>query len=162
MRTLTVLVPAVLVALALPALARADIPPSPDYVETCTVENQQGPGETCLVCGDAYHGDVDACQRQHAATGHTRRCRTAGASVWREVWCKGGAAVPPVAAPVKAADAKPSPQARTTQPAPAAADSSVAGSGCSVGARGAPGGWMFALVGLGLAASRRRARGRTA
>lgn len=159
MKTPTVLVPALLVALALPALARADIPPSPDYVETCTVANHQGPGEQCLVCGEAYHGDVDACQRQHAPTGHARRCRTAGASVWQEVWCKGGAAGPPVKAPPAAADVKPAPPARTAPPAPTAADSSAAGSGCSVGARAPLGGWMLALVGLGLAGSRRRARG---
>lgn len=157
MKMLTVLVPGLIVALALPALARADIPPSPDYVESCTVANHQGPGQECLICGDAYHGDVDACQRQHAPTGHTRRCRTAGASVWQEVWCKGGGASPPVKAPPVATDVKPAPQPATAPPAPAAADSSAAGSGCSVDPRGSLGGWMLALVGL--AASRRRARG---
>lgn len=140
----SVLVPLAL-ALALPSLARADLPPPPGYVESCTVEKQQGPGDECLVCGDAYHGDVDACERKHAATGHTRRCRTSGASVWQEVWCKGGAKTDPAPTETKDVAAPPA------SPTPARSGS------CSV-VDGSGGGWLLIVLGLAFARPRRRLR----
>lgn len=93
---------------ALAPRALADVAPPPGYVEECTVEKQGG-ADKCVLCGDAYHGDVDACERKHAASGYEKRCQTAGASTWEEVWCQPGAvpqksessSTPPEAAPEK-------------------------------------------------------------
>jgi hypothetical protein len=142
----------VALGLVLPAVARADVPPEPGYVESCTVEKQQGAGEACLACGDAYHGDRDACQRQHAGDGYAKRCQTRGASVWTEVWCKkgagGGVAAGPTPAPSETKDDK---------PAAAPAASSAGGGKCSVVAGpGGAAGSVSLLVVLGLA--RRRSR----
>jgi len=159
MQLSTALLPGLLLGLALPSLARADLPPSPDYVERCTVE-AQGPGQECVACGDAYHGDVDACEKKHAVAGLTRRCRTAGASVWTEVWCKPSPAAPaPAPAPVtppEAGEAKapaaPQSGAKDVPPKPAG--------GCSIVAAGAGGlagsAWLLAV--LGFAGARRRRR----
>lgn len=89
---------AVLAAATLTPAAFADVPPPPGYVETCTVERQQRSGESCMLCGESYHGDRDACQRRYEPEGYEMRCRTPGASVWRELWCRTGEpviAVPP-------------------------------------------------------------------
>jgi len=152
MKLSTALLPGLLLGLAIPSLAQADVPPGPDYVESCTVE-AQGAGMECVLCGDAYHGDVDACEKKHAP-GLERRCKTSGASVWKEVWCKKSAAAPPVTPP-EASDAKAktpaSPQTETKDIPPKPAG------GCSIAADGLAGaGWMFAVLGLGLAGSRRR------
>lgn len=88
MKSSLVALSGLVLAVSVPSLARADVAPEDGYVETCTVEKQQGAGEQCLSCGDAYHGDRDACQRQYAGDGYTKRCQTYGASVWKEVWCK--------------------------------------------------------------------------
>jgi len=79
--------------------ARADIAPSPDFVETCTVGRQQRAGETCVECGDSYHGAPDACARQYEPRGYARRCRSSGASVWNEIWCKPSQAIEPEPSP---------------------------------------------------------------
>lgn len=158
MKSSTALLPGLLLALglAVPSIARADIPPSPGYVETCTVENEQRPGEECVLCGDAYHGERDACEKQHGPAGYARRCRTAGASVWKEVWCKQSAAAagPPVAAGdaggAKTGGSQSSGEAKPAAPAAKAG-------GCSVGGAGA-GGWSLLVLGLALAGVRRRAR----
>jgi len=94
MKPSAALLPGFLLGLAFPSLAQADVPPGPDYVERCTVE-AQGAGMECVLCGDAYHGDHDACEKKYGP-GLERRCRTSGASVWKEVWCKKSAAAPPV------------------------------------------------------------------
>lgn len=145
MKLSAALLPALALGLALPSLARADVPPEPGYVETCTVENQQGAGEECLVCGDAYHGDVDACKK-HEATGHSRRCKTRGASVWSEVWCKPGAK--------QDAATTPPTEIKSDKP-PAPAPASAGGGKCSVVAD-AGGGWLLVVLGLALARRRRR------
>ena len=77
----------VLVALLWPATAWADLPPDPDYVEQCTIERQQREGELCESCG-TYHGEPDKCATQYDGTAFARRCKSAGASVWDEVWCR--------------------------------------------------------------------------
>ncbi|MEC7984535.1 MAG: hypothetical protein VX278_05190 [Myxococcota bacterium] len=69
-------------------VVRADMLPSKDFIETCTVEKQQKEKESCLSCGDAYFDDVDACKNRYASQGYTKRCKTSGASVWTEIWCK--------------------------------------------------------------------------
>jgi hypothetical protein len=63
------------------AEAKADLPPPDGYVETCTVPQQQGVGEECVLCQATY---AQACN----VTGYTERCKGWGASVWTEVWCR--------------------------------------------------------------------------
>ena len=133
-------------AIAVPSLARADVPPPPGYVESCTVEKQQGAGETCLSCGDAYHGDRDACDRQHAGNGYSRRCRTSGASVWTEVWCKAGAGGPKPA-PVGPVETKTEPTPAGKSEGTAGATPASGGSRCAVDAGGGCG-WLLAALGL--------------
>lgn len=79
--------------------AHADLPPGPNEPE-CSVESATAEGKTdCTKC-DAYHGEPDKCNSM-ATQGYTQSCRSSGASVWHEVWCKGQSAAPP-------AEAKPS------------------------------------------------------
>ncbi len=171
MKPSALLLPGLLLALAIPSVARADIAPSPDYVETCTVDNEQAPDKPCVLCGDAYHGDVNACEKKYAVEGYERRCRTRGASVWKEVWCKTSAAAPPVPPAPPVSPAKPNPPvapqtevagSKTAAPSPAAGSGGGGGGGgCSfvAGSEGVDGhGWLLAVLGLGLAVSRRRAR----
>ena len=76
-----------LLALAWSAVARADIPPPPGYVEQCTIDKACKKGEEGDDCR-AWHGDTTACEKKHAKDGFEYRCRTSGASVWSEVWCR--------------------------------------------------------------------------
>ncbi|MGB1015809.1 MAG: hypothetical protein ACPG4T_16855 [Nannocystaceae bacterium] len=85
--------PLLILSLMLPAAlfassASADVPPPPGYVEKCTVERQQKDDQVCVSCGDAYHGDRDACKNVYLQQGYTKACQTAGASVWTEIWCR--------------------------------------------------------------------------
>ncbi|MBK7584045.1 MAG: hypothetical protein IPI67_28090 [Myxococcales bacterium] len=65
--------------------ARADLPaPGP---ETCSLEKQQKPGEDCVSCSASFE-DTEACKTKHSASGYSQRCRSSGASVWTEVWCR--------------------------------------------------------------------------
>ena len=73
--------------LLLAPTAFADLAPPPGYVEPCTVDKQQKSNETCIACS-TYHAEPDACVKQHAGRGFAHRCRSRGASVWTEVWCK--------------------------------------------------------------------------
>ena len=67
------------------ALALADEPPPPGYVEPCTEEVCGGAkAETCRA---SYQGR-EACERLEQQ-GMTQACRTSGASVWSEVFCRG-------------------------------------------------------------------------
>ncbi|MBI4705366.1 MAG: hypothetical protein HY744_30030 [Deltaproteobacteria bacterium] len=103
--------------------ARADIPPPPGYVEQCTVERQQKPGEICEACGESFFREPDACAKRYAGTPFGERCRTAGASVWTELWCRPAAGEPkpvPTAAPVSPPSAGPSPTPTLTIAAPSA------------------------------------------
>jgi hypothetical protein len=43
--------------------------------------------EDCQVCG-AYFGERDRCEKEFGTKGFAYRCRTYGASVWKEVWCR--------------------------------------------------------------------------
>jgi len=76
--------------LALLSAAHADLPPPPDYVETCTLTNVQKPGESCGVCSAGFM-EPDICKETLAPQGYAYRC-TAGTSpsVWTEIWCKAG------------------------------------------------------------------------
>jgi len=156
----SIALPGLLLALTIPSLARADVPPSPDYVERCTVAKEQGPGTECINCGDAYHSDRDACERKYGGD-YSRRCKTSGASVWNEVWCRPAAAPAPAPAPAPEVAPPPAPDAgKGAAPSPAA--STTGGGNCSLVAGDADGlagaGWLLALAGLGLARSRRSRR----
>ena len=128
-----------LVGLGSPGVARADIPPAPGYVEQCAVEYAQQPNERCEMCG-ADHTDSAACERKYAGTKSARRCQTAGASVWQELWCR----------PLEAGEA----------PSPAPQSLPGRGCACSLGAPTSPGesGGAGLLAGLFVAAvvARRR------
>jgi hypothetical protein len=134
--------------------ASADVPPSPGYVEACTVANESGQGRECRSCDTYFGNPPDYCEGLVGSGGFTRACRTSGASTWSEVWCKGAAAAPPAPAP--------SPAPVPSASAPAA--ESTEDDGCSV-ANGAVGtnaapwvvlaGW---LVSRTASASKRRRR----
>lgn len=64
----------------------ADIAPPRGYVEKCSIETQQKSGEQCRLCGASFQGR-DECTRL-TSQGYQERCRTYGASVWQEVWCR--------------------------------------------------------------------------
>lgn len=88
--------------------ANADVPPPPGYVEQCTMDKQKKEGEDCQMSRPWYR-ERDKGQREWGTKGYTRRCRTSGASVWLEIWCKAAEPAKP-AEPAKVA-AEP-----TTQP----------------------------------------------
>lgn len=73
--------------LALPALAHADIAPSPGYVEQCTVAKYTSGSRTCRECR-TYHANPENYCSTQLGQGYQRACKTRGASVWTEVWCR--------------------------------------------------------------------------
>jgi hypothetical protein len=90
---------ALLAALTLSTLTprtRADLPPPPGFVESCTLAKQSRAGRECLGCS-AYHGNSNHCSMSLAEYGFTESCRSRGASAWSEVWCR---AASPQAKPV--------------------------------------------------------------
>jgi hypothetical protein len=66
---------------------RADIAPPPGWKESCTEDQQKKPGEECLSCS-AYYGNVQHCSKLLASYEFESRCKTRGASVWSELWCR--------------------------------------------------------------------------
>jgi hypothetical protein len=96
MRSPLLLGPALVVALTLSSLARADISPPAGFVESCTLKAQSGAGKECLSCA-AFYGNSNHCEESLASYGFAQGCRTGGASVWSEVWCR---AAGPKAVPV--------------------------------------------------------------
>ena len=98
-------VAASLALLLVAATASADVAPPPGYAGSCTVEKQQKKGEECTSCS-AWHGERDKCQKELGAQGYTQRCKTRGASVWSEVWCK--------ASEPKKDGAKPAPEKKSS------------------------------------------------
>jgi hypothetical protein len=64
--------------------ARADIPPRD---ESCKLEKVKKAGEECQ-SARPYYGDPDRGKRELGGQGYEFRCRTWGASVWTEIWCK--------------------------------------------------------------------------
>jgi MYXO-CTERM domain-containing protein len=73
--------------------AAADLPPPAGFVETCTTEKQTKPGSECLSCS-AFHGNAQHCSASLASYGFTQSCRSRGASVWSEVWCRAATPAP--------------------------------------------------------------------
>jgi hypothetical protein len=92
-------------ALLVCSLARADLAPAAP--ETCTIDAQQRAGETCVKCPASFK-KPDACRDTYAAQGSKQRCKTRGASVWSESWCR--------AAGEKDASASPAPDAAPLSP----------------------------------------------
>ncbi|MBW2459158.1 MAG: hypothetical protein JRI68_31965 [Deltaproteobacteria bacterium] len=176
MKRLASLVPAfVLTGLtALSALcaspARADVAPPPDYVEQCTLTHHQAPRSECVECGDAYHGEPDACRNRYAQAGYSLACRTGGASVWEEIWCRPMGTKPapdPVPTSTFATPPDPFPANQPPGPGPNDPNDTVgpqptkSGScgACTVGSRTGTALAGLALLGLALAAlGRRRSR----
>lgn len=86
-----------LALIAMPAYA--DVAPPDDYVETCTLQKQQTGGLECFECsgtmsaGAADSGIEGMCEAPatYEADGYTQKCQTAGASNWKEIWCRPGA-----------------------------------------------------------------------
>ena len=79
--------------------AQADIPPPAGWVETCTAE-RRCPDQEVVTC-HAHFRDREVCARQHAGDRYALACRTRGASVWTELWCRPKAAPKPGAAPAR-------------------------------------------------------------
>lgn len=148
-----------LALLLAPATASADIPPPAGYVEKCTVDQAQArTGVTCEMCGDAYHGDREACANKFAATTTmSRECQTSGASTWDEVWCDS-------AKPLSAEDKAASEKVAAEQAAPTGTeDKGQKGCGCVASDPEPAGGFALLALGvglLGLGRARRRSFGR--
>ena len=98
------------------SIAYADVPPPPGYVEQCSIVKQKKDGEDCQT-SRPYYGDRNRGQREWGTKGYTRRCRTNGASVWMEIWCKTADAPPPAAKPPSEPTTQPSTDAPAS-PAP--------------------------------------------
>lgn len=96
--------------------ALADLAPEPGYVEQCTIKNHEGPDTSCTSCRASFK-DRDGCAGLMGPQGYTRACRTRGASVWTEVWCKAKDGARP--APTPPTEPTPSPEpAPTPTPTP--------------------------------------------
>jgi hypothetical protein len=84
------LIGVLLATAAFAGMAAADVPPPEDYVETCTLDQQQKPGEECVACQATYFDDPNPCQEQYGPLGYSNRCKSWGTS-HTEIWCKGSA-----------------------------------------------------------------------
>ncbi len=73
------------------AVARADL--APTTADSCTLQTEQQNGRQCQLCGASYE-QPKKCEAL-ASQGYAQACRSGGASVWHEVWCRGGGNVPP-------------------------------------------------------------------
>ncbi|MBI5518079.1 MAG: hypothetical protein HY909_30190 [Deltaproteobacteria bacterium] len=73
---------------AVASLARADLPPPPGWVETCTVRRQQRRGEHCVFCVVGATTARESCPRLRLQ-GYRLRCsaRRSGRSI-PQLWCR--------------------------------------------------------------------------
>ena len=76
----------VVLGAAISVPAAADIAPPPGYEETCTLEQVQVPGNSCVECRGSFQ-DREACATEWSPQGYEKACQTRGASVWTEIWC---------------------------------------------------------------------------
>ncbi|HEX2731352.1 MAG TPA: hypothetical protein VHM70_07105 [Polyangiaceae bacterium] len=165
--------------------ARADVAPPAGFEETCTLDKQARPGQECHQC-DAFYGNPEHCPRSLLGFGFTQTCRTRGASVWSEIWCRAASTTatpvpaaileqlsdpdgkpgPTPSAPSESASAAPapSPSARpptpaptsTVTPAPQPPSQQKPHSGCGMAGDGSPEVPLVAAAGILLAVWRRR------
>ncbi len=177
--TLFLSMAAVLSALAA-APALADVPPPPDYVESCTVAKQESATTECLACA-AYYGATTRCQTMLASYCYSKVCNTRGASAWTEVHCRHKDArmpvVPTEITSVLSSSSTPPPAVTNTEtcpvdPAPTGSATATStdlstdsaaksDSGCNLSAGRAVhslGPWTVVLAGLLLVSLRRRRR----
>lgn len=75
-------------------VALADVAPPPDYVERCVLGNHQAAGLECQECSTNF-SDPNKCATSLQPGGFQHRCRTSGASVWTEIWCRPVGSTPP-------------------------------------------------------------------
>lgn len=155
---------ALLAVLAHSESSRADVAPDPSYVESCTLEQQKQSGDECLECRASFQ-DPEACRTEHATGGFAQRCRTRGASVWTEIWCRvkpsgenggeqGFAEPPPGDEPAQLAT-------NDSAPAPLAPPEKRGSCGaCSVGAPSHPDATLALLLASAMLLGRRRPRAR--
>jgi hypothetical protein len=72
-------------------VARADVAPPAGYVERCTLDETCPLGKECVLCPADFQ-DVNqrtsVCETNLGSLGFVKQCRSRGASVWREVWCR--------------------------------------------------------------------------
>jgi MYXO-CTERM domain-containing protein len=96
-RTIPPLFLALTLQVAIPSTASADIPPPQGYVETCTVEHQQGLGRTgCEQCTQSRaRPDARSCASLFANRGKSHVCTGGGATVYHEIWCETTPDAPP-------------------------------------------------------------------
>ncbi|MBN1609835.1 MAG: hypothetical protein JW940_24595 [Polyangiaceae bacterium] len=85
------LIGVLLATAAFAGIAAADVAPPEDYVETCTLEQQQKPGEECVACQATYFDNPNPCQEKYDPLGYSQRCSSWGTS-HTEIWCKGSTA----------------------------------------------------------------------
>jgi MYXO-CTERM domain-containing protein len=133
------------------SLSRADLPPQ--QPETCTIDAQQKSGETCVKCPASFKRP-DACRDSYDAQGYKQRCKTKGASVWSEIWCR-ASSEQDAAAPLSPDAGAPSPAGAVTPPGKGGCGACAAGADPS-----GAGAWLSgALAALfGIARRRRAAR----
>lgn len=71
--------------------ARADAPPPDSYVERCNLQKTCPVGQECVLCPADYRDysqKPTVCEKNLAGLGFARQCKSWGASVWEEVWCR--------------------------------------------------------------------------
>jgi hypothetical protein len=107
-----------MIASLLVSIALADIPPQPDYVETCTT-SRCGSNEA-RACS-AYFGGREECAKLESE-GFIKICQTRGASTWTEVLCKGGFPENPGTPPTPATPPASTPTVASTPKVPVQAD----------------------------------------
>ncbi|MBW2256044.1 MAG: hypothetical protein JRI25_15785 [Deltaproteobacteria bacterium] len=154
-----------LVLTLLCALAWADIPPDPSYVEGCTTAQHTTSEVECREC-DAWHGGREDCEKLEPE-GWRTACRTAGASVWSEVMCRPRKSPPVVTDPslipevgVTTGDKPDETKPETTPPVepkpPVHVDAPPMDAGDDCATTPTQASWL--LVGLSLLLARRRRR----
>jgi MYXO-CTERM domain-containing protein len=80
---------ALLLILAIPASALADVLPVPPTPENCAIDTKEQPGTECQSCA-VIAGDDAICTDQFDGTDFAYVCSTDSiGSEWEEVWCDG-------------------------------------------------------------------------
>jgi hypothetical protein len=76
---------------AFSTVVRADVAPPHGYAERCTLDETCPLGKECVLCPADFQ-DVNqhtsVCERNLGSLGFVKQCKSWGASVWTEVWCR--------------------------------------------------------------------------